>query len=163
MAEPLDIVALAEAVELVGGNARQWLSQREIPGRRMARATLWRRSEIVRALAGGVGPFAPPPDVVGVGEIAKALEIAKPNVRGWARARRLEPTELACGPWWDRAVFDAAPREDQRSRRPTVDAAFCVHNHELTPENTIERGNGRRECRACHLESKRRYRERQKS
>lgn len=41
-------------------------------------------------------------------------------------------------------------------------ATHCTHGHEFTPENTYDRGNGRRECRVCVRErmAARRARER---
>lgn len=36
----------------------------------------------------------------------------------------------------------------------------CKRDHEFTPENTLDNGQGRRKCRACHYEIVKRYHER---
>ena len=39
----------------------------------------------------------------------------------------------------------------------------CVHGHEFTPENTVRRPRGWRDCRKCARAADRRYNERQKA
>lgn len=57
---------------------------------------------------------------------------------------------------------DMVKKGRQRSGSPPKarlrrDATHCVNGHEFTPENTHIRPNGRRRCRACHVEYVRRH------
>lgn len=49
-----------------------------------------------------------------------------------------------------------------KSGNSPADWTHCRRGHEFTPENTIRQNSGRRACRECHKEVKRRYRARLK-
>lgn len=62
-------------------------------------------------------------------------------------------------PWHLEAVTPA--ENNRRSLSPSalnIGKTHCKHGHEFTPENTIPKANGGRNCRQCRNERKRRSR-----